>query len=270
MAAQYTEISLEEMETFLKRAFRILRPVQGVFQNEYYYDLKVGDAVGIRVWTSVKTYSGVGARAGADLIKVQLVSLKDHKPLEGGKIKREDTIKRTQGWRDGLRDRVENFVEKYEDNDEFWENWAETRQRKGVPEKVMEQQEKAEKEEAKQETREEWERKQEELGVLGEGEEEAPPPQYQRTVPQQTTQYKLHGEITDKQARFIRGLLRNVDAHMWVSLGLADITGFDHIPSQAQLLSLNKRQASQVIDILVKSGHARRYASETFEAFGDE
>ena len=239
MAAQYTEISLEEMETFLKRAFRILRPVQGVFQNEYYYDLKVGNAVGIRVWTSVKIYSGVGARVGMDLIKVQLVSLKDHKPLEGGKIKREDTIKRTQGWRDGLRDRVENFVEKYEDNDEFWENWALTRKRTSEPEREIEQEK------------------------IEEIREEQPT---QKTVPS----YKLRGEITDKQAGFIRGMLRNVDDHKWESLGLARATGINHVPSQDELLQLSKRQASQVIDILVKSGHARRYASKTFEAFGDE
>jgi hypothetical protein len=255
MAAQYIEITLDEMEKFLKRGFRALRPKQGQQRGELYYDLHLGPFVGIRVWTSIKPHSGMGAEVGADAIRVQLVSLKDQGPLEKGKA---PIVKRTQGWRNSLQDRIEELAEKYEDNDEFWENWAETRSRKGDPEKEMKEQEK---EEAK---RQEWEQKQEELGVSGEGEEDRPPsqpPQYRREVPLE----KLRGDITPKQAGFIRSLLRKVDHQEWKNLGLAEITGFDHIPDQDQLMSLSKRQASQIIDALMQAGHGRRYAAGELE-----
>lgn len=136
MAATYTEVSLEDMDKFLRRAFRTLRPKQGEQYNEYYYDLKLGPYVGVRVWTSVQKHSGQGAGVGSDAIRVQFVSLKDKRPLEKGKA---PIVKRTQGWRTSLQDRIEDLIEKYEGNDEWWENWAETRQvQRKAPEPVAE------------------------------------------------------------------------------------------------------------------------------------
>lgn len=136
MAAQYTEVSLEDMDKFLRRAFRSLRPKQGQQYNEYYYDLRLGPFVGIRVWTSVQVHSGSGAGVGSDAIRVQLLSLKDGRPLEKGKA---PIVKRTQGWRNSLQDRIEDDIEKYESNDEFWESWAETRRRETPAEKPVEE-----------------------------------------------------------------------------------------------------------------------------------
>jgi hypothetical protein len=138
MAATYTEVSLEDMEKFLRRGFRSLRPKQGSQFNEYYFDLTLGPSVDIRVWSSVGVRSGTGAEKGADAIRVQLLSSKDNKPLEKGKA---PIVKRTQGWRTSLQDRIEDLIEKYESNDEFWEDWASTRRRRGDPERVQEIQE---------------------------------------------------------------------------------------------------------------------------------
>lgn len=118
MAAQYTEISLEQMETFLKRGFRSLRPKQGFSHGEYHYDLMAGPYVIIRVWTSIKK-SGMGADVGTDAIRVQILTA-DGKPLE----KRDQTltVKRTGGWKDNLQDRIELKIELYGEKDEdFWE-----------------------------------------------------------------------------------------------------------------------------------------------------
>jgi len=133
MAATFTEVSLEDMEKFLKRAFRSLHPKQGSSRNEYYYDLKLGPAVDIRVWSSVTVRSGMGAEVGSDAIRIQFLSSKDGRPLEKGKA---PIVKRTQGWRTSLQDRVEDLIEKYESNDTFWEDWAETRRREAPKEEV--------------------------------------------------------------------------------------------------------------------------------------
>jgi len=254
MAAQYIEITLEEMEKFLKRGFRALRPKQGQQRGEIYFDLHLGQFVGIRVWSSIRPHSGTGAEVGADAIRVQLISLKDQGPLEKGKA---PIVKRTQGWRNGLQDRIEELAEKYEDNDEFWEHWAETRYH-GDPEREMK---KEEQEEKRKELVEKQQRREEELGISGEGEENKPssqplPPSYQRTVPLD----KLQGDITPKQAGFIRALLKKVDHQEWKNLGFNKITGFDHIPNQDELMSLSKRKASELIEALI--GYGRRFANE--------
>lgn len=236
MSAQFTEVTLEDMENFLKRGFRALRPLKGAKSGEVYYDLKVGPFVGIRVWTSIHPRSGVGAEVGSDAIRVQLVSLKDQGPLEKGKA---PIVKRTQGWRNSLQDKIEELVEKYEDNEDFWEEWAEHRRRGGD----------AKKEEVKQEP-----------PAVQEEVVKEEVPTYQRTP------YPMHGDISEKQLGFIRGLLKGKSHSEWVSLGLSDVTGFNSIPNNAQLQSLSKRQAGQVIDILLKARGGRRYSAEQLES----
>jgi hypothetical protein len=172
---------------------------------------------------------------------VQLISLKDKGPLERGKA---PIVKRTQGWKNKLQDRIEELAEKYENREDFWEEWAETRQRKGDPERQM-------REDDAREKREERERAEESHGAQ---------PTYQREVPLD----KLKGESTPKQINFIRVLLRDLKGHQeWSDLGLDVLTGFSHIPNQKQLVTLSKQQASQVISTLRGAGYGygnRRFA----------
>jgi len=108
-AAQFTEITLEEMEKYLKRAFRAMTPTQGTFRGEVYYDLELSDVAVIRVFTSIGPY-GQSAGVGADAIRVGLINRIKNRPLKPGKW---PIVKRTQGWRDNLKDRVEEAVEQY-------------------------------------------------------------------------------------------------------------------------------------------------------------
>ncbi len=119
MAAQYTEISLEEMETFLKRAFRALRPKQGVQRGEYYYDLKLSDHVIVRVWTSIQRGSQSGAGVGQDAIRVQLMGVQVERPLMKGKA---PIVKRTQGWKNTLQGKIEDMMETYEEKPDYWDS----------------------------------------------------------------------------------------------------------------------------------------------------
>jgi len=255
MAAQFTQVTLEDMEKFLKRGFRALRPKQSIKRREIVFDLKLGSAVGIRVWTSIHPGSGVGAVRGADAIRVQLISLKDDGPLEKGKA---PIVKRTQRWRISLQDRIEELAEKYEDREEFWEDWASTRGRKGDPEKEIQRQE--------IEQKEEEQRKEEVKQEMRDKDTAHPPEQtYQREVP---LQY-LKGDSTPKQQGFILGMLRRTQESEWLSLGLEDLTGLSWPLSKRDVESLSKRDASQVIDRLLKAGKGRRYASEEGEDVWD-
>ncbi len=118
MAAQYTVVSLEDMERFLKRGFRVLRPQQGVQNSEYYYDLFLSPNVAIRVWTSIKKGGDVGAGVGEDAIRIQFWGVKSRRPLKKGKA---PIVKRTQNWRNSLQDKVEDLIEEYHDNEDYWE-----------------------------------------------------------------------------------------------------------------------------------------------------
>lgn len=116
MAAKFTEVTLEDMDRFLKRAYRALRPKRGDSRGEVYYDLNVSRGnIFIRVWTSIRPYSGTGAGVGQDAIRVMLVT-KGGKPLmPKGKI-----VKRTQNWKNSLQDRIEELLEVYESKTEYW------------------------------------------------------------------------------------------------------------------------------------------------------
>lgn len=118
MAAQFTEISLEDMVGFLKRGFRSMRPKKGEVRGEVYYDLSLSPNVAIRIWTSVKPHSGMGADVGQDAIRVQLWGVKSKRPLKKGKS---PIVKRTQNWRNSLQDRIEDLIEEYEDKEDYWE-----------------------------------------------------------------------------------------------------------------------------------------------------
>jgi len=131
MAATYTEITLQEMETFLTRAFHALHPKKSKMRGEVVYDLHLSDTTGIRVWTSISgmdqdLQGGSAAGVGQDAIRVQLYSFTRNKPLMPGKA---PIVKRTQGWRDSLRERIEDDMERYSDKEAVIEsggfvNWG--------------------------------------------------------------------------------------------------------------------------------------------------
>jgi hypothetical protein len=118
MAAQFTEVTLEDMERFLKRGYRALRPQQGVQKGEYYYDLALSPSVVIRVWTSVQRGSGSGAGVGEDAIRVQFYGSTLKRPLVPGKA---PIVKRTQNWRNTLQNKVEDYIELYEGKASYWD-----------------------------------------------------------------------------------------------------------------------------------------------------
>ena len=111
MAATYTPISLEEMETFLRRAFRALKPTKTAIRGEIVFDLRMSPKAGIRVWSSIAQHSTSGAGVGDDAIRVQLYSFAKNRPLMPGKA---PIVKRTQNWRDNLQERIEDYIEKYD------------------------------------------------------------------------------------------------------------------------------------------------------------
>lgn len=120
-AATFTEISLTEMARYLKRAFHSLNPSEGLNRGEVVYELHLSDKVAVRVYTSVHKGSEQAADVGADAIRIQLVSTKLNRPLKSGKA---PIVKRTQNWKDNLRERVEDEIESYYDKEGYWESRA--------------------------------------------------------------------------------------------------------------------------------------------------
>jgi len=122
MAATYVEVSLDDVEKLIKRSFHATRPKRGDRGGIYYYDLKVGENVAIRVWTSVSVRSERGRDVGDSAIRVQLVSTKGKgRPLQTGKS---PIVKRTQNWRTNLQDLIEETLELYEEKEQYWESLA--------------------------------------------------------------------------------------------------------------------------------------------------
>lgn len=115
MAATYTAVTLEEIETFLRRAFRALKPKKDSERGEIVFWLNLSQNAGIKVMTSISHRGDTGAGVGEDAIRVILYSFKKGRPLISGKA---PIVKRTQGWRDSLKDRIENAIEMYESKEE--------------------------------------------------------------------------------------------------------------------------------------------------------
>jgi len=112
----YVEVTLKEMETFLKRGFRALRPEEGSFRGQVIYDLSLSPSVVIRIYTSIMK-SGYSAGAGDDSIRVVFLGVKIDKPLVGGSF----LVKRTNNWRNSLQDKIEEYLELYEEKAEYWD-----------------------------------------------------------------------------------------------------------------------------------------------------
>ena len=124
--AKYTEVTLQDMETYIHRAFHALHPKKSVIKGEVVLDLFLSEKAGIRVWTSISEKGTSGAAVGEDAIRVQLYSFAKGRPLKPGKA---PIVKRTQGWRDSLRERIEDEIESFDVKEEEIErgafiNWA--------------------------------------------------------------------------------------------------------------------------------------------------
>jgi hypothetical protein len=159
MAAQFTEVTLEDMDKFLKRGWRALRPKQGTDRGELYYDLHLSDHVVIRVWTSIRARQETGAGVGEDAIRIQFLSKTLKRPIMKGKA---PIVKRTQGWRNNLQDRIEDYIQAYEEKDDYWDSLASGgRARAEATPPPQEEERDREREEVEQEQRDQGELRQE-------------------------------------------------------------------------------------------------------------
>lgn len=130
MAAKFTEVTLDDMERFLKRGYRVLRPKKGESRGEVYYDLNLSDnKIFVRVWTSIKPRSGTGADVGQDAIRVTMITRGGKALMPKGKI-----VKRTQNWRTNLQDRIDELLEVYESKTEYWKGRQQSRDEEAPPE----------------------------------------------------------------------------------------------------------------------------------------
>ena len=109
-AAQFTQITLEDISTFLKRAFHAMEPQrQTVVKSEIVIELPLSEKVWVAVFTSVGHGGQSAAGVGSDAIRVGLY--RSGRPLWSGKL---PIVKRTQGWKDNLRERVEDAIYDYD------------------------------------------------------------------------------------------------------------------------------------------------------------
>jgi hypothetical protein len=121
--ATFTPITLDEILKLLRSAFHALDQDLLVHQGEKCVDLYLNDAhtVAIRVMTSVHSDTGEGAGRGVDPIRVGFYAPKLKRPLKSGKF---PIVKRTQGWKDNLRARVEDEIEDYDQKSGYWDSRA--------------------------------------------------------------------------------------------------------------------------------------------------
>jgi len=114
--AVYTEASLQEWDTFFKRAFHALHPRQGNSMGEVTYDLFLTPKIGIRVRTTVPTEGAQTRKSGADVIQMIMYDFGKNRPIMPRNMILK--VKRTQNWRDGVRDRIEKYMEMFDEHEE--------------------------------------------------------------------------------------------------------------------------------------------------------
>ena len=119
-AATFTNISVAEMRKFLASAFHALDQWEDeTTGGEITINLGLSDKVAVRVFTSIHAGREQAAGVGADAIRVGLY--RGGRPLKSGKW---DIVKRTQGWKQNLRERVEDMIEVYDGGQEVIESGA--------------------------------------------------------------------------------------------------------------------------------------------------
>lgn len=121
-AATFTPITIHELDEYLQRAFRALKPKPwNAVNGEATRMLSLSDSVGVIVYTSVAASGTSGADVGADAIRVGLFNKARRHPLKRGKM---PIVKRTQNWRTNLHERIEDCMEEYDNSEEYWESLA--------------------------------------------------------------------------------------------------------------------------------------------------
>ena len=119
-AATFTDIGIEDIRKFLKGAFHALEPHESTTTSgEVTIDLALSDDVAIKVFTSVHVGREQAAGVGADAIRVGLY--RRGRPLKSGSW---PIVKRTQGWKENLRERVEDMMEVYDSGEQVIESGA--------------------------------------------------------------------------------------------------------------------------------------------------
>jgi hypothetical protein len=107
----FVNITYSEIALFLKRAFRALDPKPGpVIRGEMTYILKLSQNLVILVYTSVHQGAEDAAGLGADAIRVGPMTTR-LTPIRRGKF---PIVKRTNSWKDTLRETVEDLILEYD------------------------------------------------------------------------------------------------------------------------------------------------------------
>ena len=114
LAAHAVPVTLPEIDQVIRRAFRATSPrVEKTSWGEVVYILTPDpeDPTNvIRVQTSV--FEGQAARGeGEDSIRVVLMNTRTKRPIAG----KEQRVHRVENWRDNLRKRIDDAIEKFED-----------------------------------------------------------------------------------------------------------------------------------------------------------
>ncbi len=120
---RYTEITLDDMERFLKRAYRALKPKKSVDRGQFVYDLNLSDGtIIVRVYTAIHPRQEVSNAVGEDSIRVVMITGKGKALMPKAKL-----VMRTKNWRNALQDRIEDFLEVYESKIEYWKEQRKNR-----------------------------------------------------------------------------------------------------------------------------------------------
>lgn len=121
MAATFVSITKDEFDKFLKTRYRVYQPKVVDMRGEAVYDLSLTDDIAVRIYSSI-SYKGVGAEVGQDAIRVLLFGTKINRPIN--KKAGSSIVKRTQGWRNSLSDRIDSFIEEYHEKQDFYDRIA--------------------------------------------------------------------------------------------------------------------------------------------------
>jgi hypothetical protein len=119
--AVFTPVTLDEIKKIVMNAFHALDPKLDNFRGEACIDLFLNDdkSLAVRVMTSVRHGGYSGADVGADAMRVGIWGVK-----KGRFLAKTTMVKRTPNWKDTLRERVEDALENYDDEQAKWDGMA--------------------------------------------------------------------------------------------------------------------------------------------------
>jgi hypothetical protein len=118
MAAEYTLITLDQMNSFMNSNFHSLNPVQNTKNGEVVFTLNLDKDVVVNVWSSI--HRDKSAKSGSDSIKLTMNSKINDRPL----LEKQTSVKRTQGWKKSIMSRVQDITLAYFENPEYFQQRA--------------------------------------------------------------------------------------------------------------------------------------------------